>query len=102
MHAFLVYRRLVDETEILNLAVSPEVRRRGVATALVRHLADMHLGDVLLEVRASNTAARALYRSLGFVEQGLRKGYYRDPVDDALLLRLTPQPHRKVELCTRT
>ncbi len=57
---FLVYRRIVDESEILNLAVASPFRRQGVAGALIRRLATNHTGDILLEVRASNSPALAL------------------------------------------
>ena len=86
--AFLLYRRVVEETEILNLAVSPDARRQGVATALIRQLVESSAGDVLLEVRSANVSARTLYGALGFAEEGVRKGYYREPADDAILLRL--------------
>lgn len=88
---FLVARIVADEMEILNLAVDPGYRRRGIARRL--------LGEVLaraerqgakqcwLEVRASNGAALGFYRALGFTESHRRWRYYRDPVEDAVVCR---------------
>jgi ribosomal-protein-alanine N-acetyltransferase len=81
---------VADEVHVTTLAVRPKSRRRGFARALMRAaLADpaaVGARRVYLEVRPSNAAARALYRSLGFVQAGLRPGYYGD--EDALLLTL--------------
>lgn len=81
-----------DEGEILNLAVAPDGRRHGVGRALVREiletLADRGVHKVFLEVRESNTAARALYAGYGFKEVGRRPQYYRRPVEDAIVLRV--------------
>ena len=80
-----------DEGEILNLAVAPNARRRGLGRALVEAiLAALHDRGVLqayLEVRESNAPARALYTSQGFKEVGRRRHYYRRPVEDAIVLR---------------
>jgi ribosomal-protein-alanine N-acetyltransferase len=79
------------EAEIADLAVSPDARRRGIGRALIdRLLADlaaMGVESVFLEVRESNHAARALYASRAFQGIGRRRGYYRVPVEDALLLK---------------
>jgi ribosomal-protein-alanine N-acetyltransferase len=79
------------EAEIADLAVSPDARRRGIGRALIdRLLADLEAEDVVavfLEVRESNHAARALYESRAFRGIGRRRGYYRLPVEDALLLK---------------
>lgn len=87
---FLAARKLVDELEILNLAVAPASRRQGVAGQLLRTAmkwaAAEGIAKICLEVRASNAAARAFYRSHGFHATGTRPNYYRDPADDALLL----------------
>jgi ribosomal-protein-alanine N-acetyltransferase len=73
------------ENEILNLAVAPAYRRRGVARALLEaELAAS--GAWRLEVRESNAAARALYRTLGFRESGHRKNYYCNPSETAIVL----------------
>ena len=72
---FAVARQVApDEYEILNLAVDPAVRRRGVGRTLLATLLRLPGHILYLEVRASNTAARALYASAGFVESGVRKG----------------------------
>ena len=90
---------VMDEGELANLAVAPHARRRGIGRALLdAMLADAsHRGtaDVYLEVRESNTAARNLYASRNFTEVGRRKGYYRSPTEDALILRHTLQPQLK-------
>ncbi len=76
--------------EILNLAVARGLLRKGIGTALVeeaaRRMAQAGAARVWLEVRASNGAALAFYRRLGFRETGRRPAYYRDPQEDALLL----------------
>ena len=87
----LIGRTVVDEGEILTLAVAPERRRRGIAARLLVEamtiMAGRGVGRVWLEVRASNAAAQALYREHGFTPAGRRRGYYREPVEDALVLR---------------
>jgi ribosomal-protein-alanine N-acetyltransferase len=79
-----------DELHINNVAVRPAHRRRGAGTALLRHvLAEAaRLGALraTLEVRASNQAARRLYERLGFREAGVRRNYYANPPEDALIL----------------
>lgn len=90
---YSVLRRAGDEAELLNLAVSPSHRRRGIGgTLLTRALEDARqLGAraVFLEVRASNHVARVLYAGAGFEQAGRRQQYYRRPVEDALILRYT-------------
>ena len=82
---------VMDETDMMNLAVTPQFRRQGVGEALVNALVaslkEMGSRCLTLEVRDSNEAARALYGKLGFREIGRRRGYYRDPREDALILR---------------
>lgn len=84
---FCVVRRIVDEAWILEIAVDPARRRRGFGRVLVeeaaRVAASWNVASLWLEVRASNAAARALYAACGFVEQGVRRGYYRPVVDGA-------------------
>lgn len=89
---YVVALDAADEGEILNLAVAETGRRRGLGRALVQAIVDA-LGargvrEVYLEVRESNAAARALYAAFGFKDVGRRKGYYRRPVEDAIVLRL--------------
>jgi ribosomal-protein-alanine N-acetyltransferase len=85
-------RRVGDEAEVLRLGVPPALRRRGWGRVLLRgvleRLAASGVRHVHLEVRAGNTAAQALYRREGFKESGRRRAYYRDPVEDAVLLAL--------------
>jgi ribosomal-protein-alanine N-acetyltransferase len=80
-----------DEGEIADLAVAPSARRRGVGGALldrvVRDAAESEVQALYLEVRESNAGAIALYRSRGFGAVGRRRGYYRHPSEDALVLR---------------
>jgi ribosomal-protein-alanine N-acetyltransferase len=82
---------VADEGEIANLAISPAMRRRGLAAALLDetlHQAERRdVTNMYLEVRESNEAARALYASRGFDEAGRRRKYYRKPVEDAIVLR---------------
>jgi ribosomal-protein-alanine N-acetyltransferase len=81
---------LGEEIRINNIAVAPARRRRGVARSLLgslgREVAERGAARVTLEVRVGNTAARALYRSLGFEEAGLRPRHYEPEGEDAILL----------------
>jgi ribosomal-protein-alanine acetyltransferase len=89
---FLVAALLPPQGELETIAVVPEARRRGVGrrlfAALVEELKTEGVAEVILEVRASNRAARAFYASLGFAETGRRPRYYEHPQEDALLLTL--------------
>ena len=80
-----------DEADIMNVAVHPEYRRQGIAEGLictlVEELKNRGIHALLLEVRATNAPAIALYEKLGFQQVGLRKNYYRNPKEDALILR---------------
>ena len=82
---------VIDESDMMNVAVHPDYRQRGVATALIRELMEQlrRRGSrcLTLEVRASNENAIRLYRKLEFQEVGCRKNYYRNPKEDALILR---------------
>jgi ribosomal-protein-alanine N-acetyltransferase len=88
---YVIAHHAADEGEILNLAVRPGHQRRGVGRELVKRvLATLHTRGVshaFLEVRESNAAARSLYARAGFREVGRRPGYYRRPVEDAVILR---------------
>ena len=79
------------ETDMMNIAVTPERRREGIAEVLVDSLVvelkRIGSDSLTLEVRVSNTPAISLYQKLGFHEAGLRKNYYRNPREDALILR---------------
>ena len=79
---------VLGEADMLNLAVAPEYRRRGVGRELVQELIsrlDAHC--LTLEVRVSNENARRLYESMGFIQVGLRRNYYEKPREDAMILR---------------
>lgn len=82
---------VMGEADMMNIAVSPDYRRQGIARELVLELirqlkkADVHC--LTLEVRASNEPAIALYDSLGFIQVGRRPRYYLKPTEDALILR---------------
>ena len=78
------------ESDIVTVATSPSFRRKGVARELLSALFESLSGEsdaVFLEVRESNGAARALYRSLGFFETGIRRGYYKNPSENAVLYK---------------
>lgn len=82
---------VLGETDMMNIAVSPDARRQGIARklilALVEALQAQHSHMLTLEVRASNLPAIRLYEGLGFAQIGRRKNYYRNPKEDALILR---------------
>ena len=88
---YAVLSAVLDEGNLDNIAVAPSCRRRGVADALLSALADIgrtSLSVLMLEVRASNRPAIALYEKHGFVPVGRRKNYYESPREDALLMTL--------------
>ena len=82
---------VMGEADMMNLAVKPEYRRRGVGEALVVRLVEelkaQNVYSLTLEVRVSNDPAIALYDKLGFLPVGRRPGYYHNPREDALILR---------------
>ena len=95
--AYLVCSRFDEDWHLMNVAVAPHRRRRGVARALLAGLLD-RLGEptarLTLEVRVSNTSARSLYESFGFLAAGLRRRYYSDNGEDALVMWRTPATRR--------
>ena len=82
---------VLGETDMMNIAVAPDYRRQGIAeklvTELISGLRQKGNHSLMLEVRVSNTSARQLYDKLGFEQVGLRKNYYRNPKEDAMILR---------------
>ena len=81
---------VLDEGYITNVAVFPQYRKKGIATALIKRVFELaqekKLAFVSLEVRLSNSAAIALYEKAGFKEEGRRKSFYRNPREDALIM----------------
>jgi [ribosomal protein S18]-alanine N-acetyltransferase len=92
--AYLIVSRYVDAWHIMNLAVDPGWRRLGVASRLLDELFELTGSDprrgYTLEVRISNTTAIALYEHFGFESSGLRRGYYTDNREDALIMWKDP------------
>ena len=82
---------VLDGSDMMNIAVSPEYRNRGIAQILISELVSLLMARnsrcLILEVRASNVPAINLYEKLGFYEIGRRRNYYRNPKEDALILR---------------
>ncbi len=87
---YVIFWFVAGEAQISNFAIHPDFRSRGVGESVLRQTLDtvrrMGAAHVVLEVRPSNTPARHLYSKFGFVPLGLRKNYYRDPSEDALVL----------------
>ncbi len=90
--AYIVGRTVVPEGEIYRIATLPEYRSRGVAYRLLDYAVKTERGlgleSLFLEVRKNNSPARALYSSYGFTEIGVRKNYYKNPTDDAIVMLL--------------
>ena len=91
---YLVISRYVDAWHVMNIAVAPDWRRRGIATALLERLFEVTAQDgrrgYTLEVRISNTSAIRLYERLGFKSRGVRRAYYTDNREDALIMWKDP------------
>lgn len=89
---YICAESVMDEGHILNLGIHPQYRKKGIATALVENiLEDLKVRAcrfLYLEVRASNFAAKKLYRSFGFALVGTRKNYYVAPIEDAVIMML--------------
>lgn len=88
---YMAFSLIEDEMEILNLAVHPDFRRRGMAAMLLDSAFEMcvtcGIAKSFLDVKESNTAALKLYRKYGYKQIGVRKKYYPDTQEDALLFR---------------
>jgi [ribosomal protein S18]-alanine N-acetyltransferase len=92
VQGFAVASLLPPQAELESIAVASHSQREGLGRKLVNALAEelrrAGVREIWLELRASNRTARGFYRSLGFAETGRRKGYYADPIDDAVLMSL--------------
>ena len=88
--AYVLGRMIATEGEIYRIATAPSKRQRGIAYRLLDYAVKCERGRGLeclfLEVRSKNVPARNLYRAYGFTEMGERKNYYKDPVDDAVIM----------------
>lgn len=84
------YWKIFDEGHITNIAVNPDMRRMGIGSKLLDYImekaAEQGIAAMTLEVRKSNYAAKVLYKNKGFIEKGLRKGYYEDNGEDAVIM----------------
>jgi [ribosomal protein S18]-alanine N-acetyltransferase len=93
---YLIISRYVDAWHVMNVAVAPEHRRRGIAGSLLERLFELTAGDgrrgYTLEVRVSNISAIKLYERAGFRARGIRRGYYTDNREDALIMWRDPVP----------
>jgi [ribosomal protein S18]-alanine N-acetyltransferase len=91
---YLIISRYVDAWHVMNIAVAPEYRRKGIARRLMERLFEVTARDArrgyTLEVRVSNEAAIRLYEELGFRARGVRRGYYTDNREDALIMWKDP------------
>ncbi|MDP3260560.1 MAG: ribosomal protein S18-alanine N-acetyltransferase [Thermodesulfovibrionales bacterium] len=89
---YICANHVADEGHILNLAVHPDFRGRGIANTLVKNILEELKENacrfLYLEVRASNNAARKLYEGFGFSVASTRKGYYTEPKEDAVIMML--------------
>jgi ribosomal-protein-alanine N-acetyltransferase len=87
---YVINSRYVDAWHVMNVAVDPDHQRRGVASALLERLFELTWNDerrgYTLEVRVSNEEAIGLYEKLGFEPRGIRRGYYTDNREDALIM----------------
>ncbi len=95
---YIVFWSVEDEMHILNLATAPAFRRQAVAKGLVRaglrHAYGRGARRAFLEVRASNAPAQKLYLDLGFTGSFVRRGYYDEPVEDAVVMALAPGAYK--------
>ncbi len=96
--AYLIVSRYPDAWHVMNLAVDPERRRQGIASQLLTRLFELTAGrsrrGYTLEVRVSNAGAIKLYEELGFRPRGVRRGYYTDNREDALIMWRDPPSGR--------
>jgi ribosomal-protein-alanine N-acetyltransferase len=87
---YLIYWKIGDEAQISNVAVHPDWRGQGIGERVIREILELMKKQgvryVVLEVRPSNQVARYLYNKLGFEVIGVRKGYYKNPPENALIM----------------
>jgi ribosomal-protein-alanine N-acetyltransferase len=99
---YLVLSRYVDAWHVMNVAVALEYRRLGIASAMLSRLFEVTRDDAergyTLEVRVSNVAAISLYERFGFVSRGVRRGYYTDNREDAVIMWKDPHPPEQAKL----
>ena len=95
---YLIISRYVDAWHVMNIAVAPEQRRRRIAASLLERLFELTSGEgrrgYTLEVRVSNEVAIKLYEQAGFKPRGIRRGYYTDNREDALIMWRDPEPRQ--------
>jgi [ribosomal protein S18]-alanine N-acetyltransferase len=95
---YLIISRYVDAWHVMNVAVAPEQRRRRIAASLFERLFELTSGEgrrgYTLEVRVSNEVAIKLYEQAGFKARGIRRGYYTDNREDALIMWRDPEPRQ--------
>ena len=95
--AYVIARLIAPEAEIYRIATHPDKRRRGIGYRLLSYALKTERGRGLecafLEVREGNIAARSLYRSFGFSEYGKRKNYYKNPIEDAVVMVLNQEKY---------
>jgi [ribosomal protein S18]-alanine N-acetyltransferase len=93
---YLIISRYVDAWHVMNLAVAPKYRRRHIAAGLLDRLFELTANEgrrgYTLEVRVSNDVAIKLYEQAGFKARGIRRGYYTDNREDALIMWRDPEP----------
>jgi ribosomal-protein-alanine N-acetyltransferase len=93
---YLIISRYVDAWHVMNLAVAPKFRRRRIAASLLERLFELTSNEgrrgYTLEVRVSNEVAIKLYEQAGFKARGIRRGYYTDNREDALIMWRDPEP----------
>jgi len=102
VRGYLCFWLVADETHILNLAVHPEWRRRGLGALLLEYVVDFSRAkgaeEIFLEVRRSNYGAISLYRRFHFQPRGVRPRYYRDSGEDAIIMGLRLEPSQTTVL----
>lgn len=87
--AYALFNVFEDEAELLNIALLPQYRKQGFATYFLENIfqkTSLQFAQIFLEVRTKNTPARKLYEKFQFSPQGIRKNYYQDDGDDALIM----------------